>query len=126
MSLPHALVLALKGGCLVGGDGRTVLGEDSVGSLLVLALLLDPVLVRVILALLVQFYPLFTAATHLFLAALLEEELSCGLGRILAIDLGVEHLGTSSLRFVFLPLKLLLVVDVRVILLELAMLQRRA
>lgn len=50
----------------------STLGKDCIGSLLVLALLLDPVLFRVVLPLLMQLQPLFASAADLFGSLLLK------------------------------------------------------
>ena len=52
--------------------------EHCVGRLLMLALLLDSVLLRIVLALLVQFQPLLASAADLFGSLLLKVQLHCG------------------------------------------------
>ena len=61
----------------VQGGGRPALGEDGVGRLLMLALLLDPVLVRVVLPLLLEFEPCLAAAADLLRSLLLVLKLGC-------------------------------------------------
>ena len=52
--------------------------EHCIGRLLMLALLLDSVLLRIVLALLVQFQPLLASAADLFGSLLLKVQLHCG------------------------------------------------
>ena len=54
--------------------------EHCVGRLLMLALLLDSVLLRIVLALLMQFQPLLASAADLFGSLLLKVQLHCGSG----------------------------------------------
>ena len=55
----------------VQGGGCSTLRENSVGRLLMLALLLDPILVRVVLPLLREFEPFLAAAADLLGSLLL-------------------------------------------------------
>ena len=64
-------MLAMQGG------GRSALRENSVGRLLMLALLLDPILVRVVLPLLLEFEPFLAAAADLLGSLLLILKLGC-------------------------------------------------
>lgn len=57
---------------------RPTLREHCVGRLLMLALLLDSVLLRIVLALLMQFQPLLASAADLLGSLLLEVQLHCG------------------------------------------------
>jgi len=64
-------MLAMQGG------GCSALGENGVGRLLMLALLLDPILVRVVLPLLLEFEPFLAAAADLLGSLLLILKLGC-------------------------------------------------
>ena len=52
--------------------------EHCIGRLLMLALLLDSVLLRIVLALLMQFQPLLASTAYLLGSLLLEVQLHCG------------------------------------------------
>ena len=69
--------LSLCGRLRTIGCCRPTLGEHRVGCLLMLALLLGPVLLRVVLALLVEFQPLLAAAADLLGSLLLKMQLHC-------------------------------------------------
>ena len=70
--------LSLCGWLWTIGSCRPTLREHCIGRLLMLALLLDSVLLRIVLALLVQFQPLLASAADLFGSLLLKVQLHCG------------------------------------------------
>jgi len=78
-----ALRMAARGrlsGLCTGDCSISFLGQDRIGSLLVLSLLLDSVLLRVVLSLLVQLQPFFASAADLLGSLLFKQNLSGDLG----------------------------------------------